>query len=335
MRMPYPAPLRTTGSVSTSHRTVRTDRTARSARVGLAAALAAGLAVGLSACGSGDPLKTTPSVGGGASAGTAVVGSANFPESVLLGEIYAQALSAKGVQVTKKLRIGTREAYVPALKNGELTVFPEYTGNFARYLNPKATGTDPAAVLTDLKAALPANLVALDPAKAEDKDSVTVTKATADKYGLKTIADLAPVAKNLIIGGPPEWETRSYGVPGLKETYGLVFKEFKPLDSAGTLCVEALDRGTVDVVNLYSTDPSIAAKGFVSLEDPKSFFLPQQVVPVVAKDIAANATAAGALNAVSAKLDTPTLARMVKEVVADKKDAADVAAAFLKDNGLS
>ena len=302
-------------------------------RIALAVAVTAAatpLLFSLTACGSSnDPTKANSSGG----AGSVVVGSANFPESQLLGEIYAQALSAKGVNVTKKLGIGSRETYVPALKSGTVSVFPEYTGNFTRYLDKTSTATAPAAILADLKKALPDNLTALEPAKAEDKDSVTVTKATADKYKLASLTDLAPVAKDLVIGGPPEWKTRDYGIPGLLKAYGLAFKEFKPLDAAGTLSVEALKNGTVDAVNLFTTDPSIAANGFVALADPKSFFLPQNVVPIVAKSVA-NDTVTATLNAVSAKLDTPTLAEMVKEVVADKMDASDVAMSFLKAKGL-
>ncbi len=288
--------------------------------------------IALAACGSGDPLATSTT--NASSAGpTVVVGSANFPENQLLAEIYAQALEAKGTKVTRKFNIGAREAYVAALKSGEITVFPEYTGNFDKYLNPKTTATDAPGILADLKASLPASLALLEPASAEDKDSVTVTKATADKYNLKTIADLAPVAKDLVLAGPAEWKTRDTGVPGLKRVYGLEFKEFKPFDSSGTLLVEALKNGQADAVNLYTTDPNIAANGFVSLEDPKNFFVPQQVVPVVGKDVAAKL--APTLNAVSAKLDTPTLADMVKQVVLDKADVAKVAKEFLAKNALS
>lgn len=299
-------------------------------RTAVVVTLVTGVAAALSGCGSSDPLRSAGDTGGS----QVVVGSANFPESQLLGEIYYQALTAKGVKATKKLGIGSREVYVPALKSGDLTVFPEYTGNFTRYLNKDSKATTPEAILTDLKAALPENLTALQPAKAEDKDSVTVTAATAKKYALKTLNDLAPVAKDLVIGGPVEWKTRDYGIPGLQQAYGLRFKEFKPLDAAGTLSVEALKNGTVDAVNLFTTDPAIAANSFVSLDDPKGFFLPQNVVPIVAKS-AANETVTSALNAVSAHLDTPTLADLVKQVIADKKDPAQVAKAFLTAQGLA
>lgn len=301
----------------------------------VAAALATALA--LSACSSGNPMATTTTPAGGASsaaAETIIVGSANFPESELLAELYAGALEAKGVQVTTRLNIASRETYVPALKNGEINLIPEYTGNFAKYLNAEADVADEAKALAALKAALPENLEALEPAKAQDKDAVVVTAATASQYSLKAIGDLAPVASQLVLGGPPEWKERANGVPGLKSVYGLTFKEFKPLDVAGPLSVTALKNGQVQAVNLFTTDPSIKANGFVVLDDPKSLFGAQNVIPVVTK-AKATPTVRTALNSLSAKLDTDTLATLVTKVVVDKVDASAVADEWLKAQGLA
>jgi osmoprotectant transport system substrate-binding protein len=269
-----------------------------------------------------------------ADAGTIVVGSANFPENALLAEIYAGALSAKGVKVDKKLNIGSRETYIPALKDGSIDLIPEYTGVLAQYFNPKASATDAAGVYAELKAAVPSTLTVLDKSAAEDKDAVVVTKETAAKLKLKSIADLGPQAKNLILGGPPEWKTRPTGVPGLKKVYNLEFKTFRPLDAGGPLSVQALKNGQVDAVNLFTTDPSIAANGFVVLDDPKSLFAAQNVVPLITKT-KVNPTVSATLNAISAKLDTETLGQLVKQVVVDKKDAAVVAKEFLTKNNLS
>lgn len=301
----------------------------------LAVALAATLA--LSACASGNPMATSapPPAGGSAAAGQPiVVGSANFPESELLAEIYAGALAAKGVQVTKKLNIASRETYVPALKSGEIDLIPEYTGNFAKYLNADADVADEAKALAALKAALPANLEALEPSRAQDKDAVVVTEATATKHNLKSIQDLAPVGSTLVLGGPPEWPKRANGVPGLESVYGVKFKEFKPLDVAGPLTVQALKNGQVDAANLFTTDPAIKANKFVVLDDPKSLFGAQNVIPVLTRAKASD-MAKSALNAVSAKLDTDTLATLVTKVVVDKSDAAAVAAEWLKAQGLA
>ncbi|HYO20140.1 MAG TPA: ABC transporter substrate-binding protein [Dermatophilaceae bacterium] len=291
--------------------------------------------IGVAGCGSGssDPLAS----GGSATkadAGTIVVGSANFPENVLLAEIYAGALSAKGVKVDKKLNIGSRETYIPALKDGSIDLLPEYTGVLAQYFNKDVKATDSAGVYAELKAAVPATLTVLDKSAAEDKDAVVVTKETADKYKLKSIADLGPQAKNLTLGGPPEWKTRATGVPGLKKVYNLDFKTFRPLDAGGPLSVQALKNGQVDAVNLFTTDPSIAANGFVVLDDPKSLFAAQNVVPLITKT-KVNPTVSSALNAISAKLDTETLGQLVKQVVVDKKDAAVVAKEFLTKNNLN
>jgi osmoprotectant transport system substrate-binding protein len=150
---------------------------------------------------------------------------------------------------------------------------------------------------------------------------------------LKSIGDLGPYAKNLTLGGPPEWKTRPTGVPGLKKVYNLDFKAFMPLDTAGPLSVQALKNGQVDAVDIFTTDPSIAANGFVILSDPKALFAAQNVVPLITKS-KLTPTISAALNAISAKLDTATLGELVKEVVVDKLDASAVAKEFLAKNGL-
>ncbi|MCW2836676.1 MAG: hypothetical protein JWQ15_790, partial [Marmoricola sp.] len=131
------------------------------------------------------------STGSGAKGVSLTVGSANFPENVILANIYAEALKAQGASIQTKLNIGSREKYYPALEKGSLDLFPEYTGTILTYIDKNATATSPADVYAALTKALPANLVALDQADAQDSDAVVVTKATAAKYGLKTIADLA------------------------------------------------------------------------------------------------------------------------------------------------
>jgi osmoprotectant transport system substrate-binding protein len=136
-----------------------------------------------------------------------------------------------------------------------------------------------------------------------------------------------------VLGGPPEWKTRATGVPGLKKVYGLTFKSFKSLDAGGPLSVTALKKGQVQAANIFSTDPNIAAEGWVVLQDPKNLFAAQNVLPLINKT-KATATVTGALNAVSAKLTTPVLADLVKQVVADKKDPEAVAKTFLSTNGL-
>jgi osmoprotectant transport system substrate-binding protein len=289
----------------------------------------------VAACGNSgsNPLSTGGNSSSGASGGGITVGSADFPESALLAEIYAGALEAKGVKVTKKLNIGAREAYIPALQDGSIDLIPEYTGVLAQYFNKSAKATDADGVYAELKAALPATLTVLAKSAAEDKDSVAMKKETADKLAVKSISDLVGKSQNLVLGGPPEWKTRLTGAPGLKKVYGVEFKTFRPLDAGGPLTVQALKNGQVDAADLFTTDPNIAANNFVALDDPKHLFAAQNVVPLITKS-KSNATIQGALDAVSAKLDTTTLAALLTEVVTDKKDASVVAKEFLTKNSL-
>jgi osmoprotectant transport system substrate-binding protein len=295
----------------------------------------------LAACGgSSNPVSSEPSsssgsasASGSGSGGAITVGSGNFPEAVLLGEIYAAALQAKGVTVTKKLNIGSREAYIPALKDGSLDLVPEYSGVLLQYFDKNATATTSDQVYAALPAAVPTNLEVLKQSAAEDKDSVVVTQETATKYKLTSIADLAPVAKDLVFGGPPEFKTRAAGIPGLASKYGATFKEFKSLDTGGPLTVNALKNGQVQAADLFSTDASIATNKFVVLQDPKFLFTAQNVLPLINKSKATPAVT-DALNAVSAKLDTAGLTELVAQVVAQKKEPAQVAADWLKQQGL-
>ena len=298
-------------------------------------------AVSLSACGSGsDPLDTAPAdtaAGGtdesGRSAnaeggGSVIVGSANFPENVLLAEIYAAALSDAGVDVSTKLNIGSREAYMTGLEDGSIDLIPEYTGGLATYLNPQITVTSSEEVLEEAQDHLPEGMQLLEISQAEDKDSLVVTKETADELGLTSIADLEGKAGDLVLGGPPEFETRPNGVDGLKEIYGLEFKQFRSLAAGSNLTVQALKNGQVDVANIFSTDPAIGENGFVVLDDPESIFAAQNVVPLISKDVVTPAVE-DALNGVSGALTTDNLTEMMVGVVSEGQDPARVARDFV------
>ncbi|MBO3143854.1 ABC transporter substrate-binding protein [Dermatophilus congolensis] len=295
-------------------------------------ALSVVAAFALSACGaSNDPLASTDNNTSGT--GQIVVGSANFPENQLLAEIYAGALSKAGLNVTTRLNIGGREVYMGALKDGSVSVIPEYTGNLAKYLNKDAEISTPKEAIDSLKKSLPEGLAALEPSQAENKDAVVVTKETANIHHLTSIEDLAPLAGDMILGGPPEWAQRPDGLQGLTKQYGLNFKEFKPLDSAGALTVTALKNGQVDAANLFTTDPQITANNFVVLKDPKNLFGSQQITPLVSADIAKNEKATQGLNKVSAALSTEDLTKEVAKVVIDKRNASDVAKEWLTAHG--
>jgi osmoprotectant transport system substrate-binding protein len=297
---------------------------------GLATALAATLAV--SACGSSDPLADDKS-SGAASAGSLTIGSANFPESQLLAEIYAQTLEAKGVTVTRKFDLGSREKYMDGLKDGSIDLIPEYTGTLLQFLNKQAKEVEADEVYTALQKELPSNLTVLDKAEAEDKDAIVVTKATADKWKLKSIEDLVPHCGEVTFGGPPEIQQRPDGIPGFKETYGCTFKGFSALEP-GAITTKALLDGTVQAADIFTTDASIEANDLVVLEDPKSNFAAQNVVPLINKD-KVNDTVKAALNAVSAKLDTKALQELNTALDApDKPEYADVAKDWLSKVGL-
>jgi osmoprotectant transport system substrate-binding protein len=298
------------------------------------ATLATAAVMALTACGGGggsDPLATGNN--SPAASDTIVVGSANFPESALIAQIYAGALTAKGVKVSTKLNIGSRETYIPGLQDGSIDLIPEYSGVLLQYFDKTATQVSSDEVYAALKTKVPAKLTVLNQSAAEDKDSVTVTKDTATKYNLKSIADLKSVAGQLVLGGPPEWKTRQTGAPGLKAKYGVVFKEFKSLDAGGPLTINALKNGSIQAGDVFTTDPNIVANGWVSLEDPQNLFAAQNVLPLINK-AKASTQVTDTLNAVSAKLDTQTLLDLDKQIITDKKDPAEVAKTFLSSAGL-
>jgi osmoprotectant transport system substrate-binding protein len=294
-------------------------------------------ALALAACGANNNPTAPPAGGGGGSTGSAggggsiTVGSADFSESQVLGEIYAGAIKAKGVSVTSKPNIGSRDVYIKALQDGSIDIVPEYTGSLLTFLKGTAPSQDPDAVYTALKSTLPADLVVLDKSTAEDKNSMVVTKDTQAKYSLKSIADLAAHQADITVAAPPEFQTRQQGLVGLKSEYSFTPANFLPLK--GAAIVNALKNGQAQAANIFSTDPSIPANGFVTLEDPKLLFGSDNVVPLLRKD-KVNDTITAALNAVSAKIDTATLTDLVKQVDVDKKDASAVAKDFLSKNGL-
>jgi osmoprotectant transport system substrate-binding protein len=302
-----------------------------------AVALAATVALVTGCSSSSDSKSDDPLSDSKASGDTVVVGSNNFAESILVADIYGEALKAQGVKVTYKPNIGSRETTYGLLKNGSITVLPEYNGALLAYLDAKAAPTTAAATTAAIEAKLDSKLTLLDPAPAQDKDSVTVNATTAEKYGLtsdSTIADLKDAAKDLTIGASPEFQTRQQGLVGLKSVYGLDFKSFKALDAGGTLTEAALKKNTVQAADIFTTDPTISKEKFVVLQDPKNLFGFENVQPLVYKS-GLSKDGVAALNAVSAKLDTATLLDLDTQVQSDNKDPLDVAKAWLKSAGLS
>lgn len=298
-----------------------------------AAAAAVAAALALSSCGGGsDPLAgATTSAAPASSAGAVtkvVVGSFNFPESVLLGSIYAQALQAKGVTVEEKPNIGSREVVYGQIKSGGLTVLPEYVGSLNAFVDKTTTAKTKDEILANLKAKLPAELEVLGLSSAENNNSLTVTKETATKYNLATIEDLAKVSKDFVVGGPPEFKSRQE--ENFKTVYGMEFKQWKP---TGDTTADAIKSGTIQVGNVFTTDPKIILNDLVPLEDTKNAFGTDNIAPLVYKP-GVNETVTSTLNAISAKLDTATLVSLMKRIAVDKDDPPVVAKDWLTQNGL-
>ncbi|WP_030483983.1 ABC transporter substrate-binding protein [Nocardioides aequoreus] len=272
-------------------------------------------------------------------AGTIVIGSANFPENVLLMNMYAAALEDAGVTVETKPEIGAREVYMQALEDGSIDLLPEYNGALLAFL---AAGQDqevprdvtsPEDVYDALQDVLPEGTETLPQSEAEDKDTLTVTQETAEEYDLTSIADLEPVAGDLVVGAGPEFRDRFQGLVGLEEVYGLTFKEFKPLDVGGPLTVNSLKDGSIDVGNIFSTDSSIETEGFVVLEDPENLYTSQNITPLIRSD-KLTPEAEEALNAVSEALTTENLTEALARVQVDKDDPSVVAQEFLEQEGV-
>jgi osmoprotectant transport system substrate-binding protein len=274
-------------------------------------------------------------LGGGTSSGSVVVGSANFPENEVLAEVYALALQKAGVKATTKLNIGAREVYYPQVEKGAITIIPEYNGTLLTVeVDKTSTAKTTADVDAALAAKLPSSVTVLNPAPAEDSDSITVTQANAAKYKLKSIADLSSVASQFVLGGPPEFKTRTDGVLGLKSVYGLTFKNFDPLDESGPITLAALTSGKVQAADVFTTTPQIVSDKLVSLTDPKNLFAAQNVIPLVYK-AALTPTISSTLNAVDAKLTTSALLALDVKVIVDKESYTSAAQEWLQSVGLA
>ncbi|MET8424166.1 ABC transporter substrate-binding protein [Nocardia sp. NPDC004860] len=282
----------------------------------------------LSACGGS---KSNPLGGGGdcgSDANRVTVGSANFPESETVADIYAEALRTNGFSIDTKLNIGSREAYVPALKQCAITLIPDYTGNLLQYLDKSSTATTPDEVNAALTKALGDQLAIGTPAPGEDSDAVVVTKATADKWNLTSIADLAAHSAEVKLAAPAEFSERPGGLPGLKKNYGLdiAAANFVPIaDGGGPATVKALTEGQVTAADIFTTSPAIAANNLVVLTDPKHNFPPQNVAPLY-NTAKKSDKLTKVLDAVSAKLTTAELISLNTAVSGSSKTEPAAAA---------
>ncbi|MEU4207918.1 ABC transporter substrate-binding protein [Rothia terrae] len=278
----------------------------------------AGLGTGVLAL-SGCGLSGETAFGSGGVSDTVTVGSADFTESQIIAEIYAAALKKRGINAETVPAIGAREAYIGALQEGTVGVVPDYSGNLLLYFDAETKATTPEEIMQALPDAVGDKLSVLEAAPAQNSDSLVVTSETAQRLGLTSIADLAAHSDELVLGAPPEFAERAYGLPGLKSKYGFVPKDFSPVnDGGGPLTVQALLDDDVQVADLFSTDPAIVKNKFVVLEDPKNNFLAQQVVPVVNAK-AVSVAAADVLNEISALLTTEDLIALNDRVSGEEK----------------
>jgi len=288
------------------------------------------LALIVSACGdddgSGGDTKEGPTI---------TVGSTNFGEQLILGEIYAQVLAANGYTVETQFNLGSREVVYPALTSGEIDLLAEYTGSLLTFKGGTPS-TDSDQTAADMQAAIAGDgLTALAYSPAQDKNGIVVTAETAASLGLTMVSDLAAHAGELTFGGPPECPERPLCLLGLQDVYGLDFAGFIPLDVGGPLTVAALEGGEIDVALLFTSDGVIAAKGFVLLEDDMNLQPAENVVPVLRNEMveAYGSELTDLLDAVSAKITTAELSELNKRYGIDAVDADVLAREWLEANG--
>jgi osmoprotectant transport system substrate-binding protein len=297
--------------------------------------------LGLAACGSSSSSSSSSTASTAASSGpgtgkpAVTIGDKNFPEQNILGELYAQALRAQGYKVTLKPNVGSSEIIYKAFTSGQIEMYPEYTGVFLSAV-AEQTKLPKSAIeaYTQAKAfAETKGATMLEYTPFFDSDALATLPAYANEHKLKTVADLKPLGKQLILGGAPEFATRFQGIKGLEQEYGLK-PTFKPI--AIELSYKALEGKQVDVQDVFTTDGQLLGGKFKVLEDPKFVFGFQNVAPIVKKSVLAEEGPefSATINRVSSLLTIPAIQQMNKAVTIEKQSAASVATQFLKANEL-
>jgi osmoprotectant transport system substrate-binding protein len=302
------------------------------------------LVLSLAGCGGGDEAAqtteaaTTEEAAADKTATTVVIGTKNFTEEFILGELYKQALEAKGYKVELKSNIGSTEIIDKALTSGEINFYPEYTGTALTVVHGATESETSAEATYDAaKAAYEERgqtLLAMTPFS--DSDALAVRKEDADSEGLKSIADLKDFKGGAFkLGGQPEFKTRAQGLPGLEQNYALSSVQFVPF--AGISPYEALDQKKVDVAAIFSTDPPLASGKYVVLEDPEAQFGFQNVAPVVDQEVVdmLGDEFVQTVDDVSEKLTEAAIIAMNSAVAIDQQEPSAVAKQFLEENGLA
>jgi osmoprotectant transport system substrate-binding protein len=275
---------------------------------------------------------------GGGSKPTIKIGSDGFYEAKLMGEIYAQALEANGYTVTRSLGLGGRKVTSPALESGQIDLKPEYIGSGLAFYAQPATG-DPAANAAALQAVLTTKgggITVLAYTPAQDQNAFVVRKETADQFKLTKMSDLTAVADQLKFGLATDCPTNPVCGTALKAAYGIDISKATLLSACDAPMAQALLAKTIDVAELCSTQPDIAVNGWVQLVDDKQTQPADNIAPIVRNDYLSKTDKAAfskILNDVSAKMDTASLLKLGTAISVEKKDIADVAKGWLKDNG--
>ena len=302
---------------------------------------AASLVLVLSACTPGGS-EASPSGSAAAAKPTVKVGSQDFPEAALVGELYALALEAKGYTVERHLETGGRPVMHAALEADEINLVPEYLGGLGgEGLGLEALSTDPQQAWDNMQEALAGKeWVVFDYSPGSSADGFAVRQETADEFGLETMSDLAEVADQLVFGIAPQCIENPVCAPGLNEVYGIDLTsaeiEVETLQACSTDIATALNDRAIDVAQVCTTQPEIAVLNLVLLEDDQHLQPAQNLVPLARKDLADAAPPdfAETLNAIQATLTTEALTALQVAYVVNQEDIADVARQFLEDNGL-
>lgn len=275
-------------------------------------------------------------LGGCSSTKPVRVGSKDFTEEFIIGNMYALLLEANDIPVERKLNLGGTPVNQQALLSDQLDLYPEYTGTGLLTVLKLPTNTDRQAVYNAVKDGYKKqfNLAWLDPAPMNDTQALAMKKDVATAKGIKTISDMAAQASELTMIGPPEFEQREDGLPGIQEAYGnFKLKQYIAVDPG--LRYEGLVNGQADVVVAFGTDGQIAAYDLVLLQDDKGLFPPYQIAPVVRQQaLDANPRIAQVLNQLAPLLTDATMQRLNFEVDGKKREPAEVAKEFLQQNGL-
>jgi osmoprotectant transport system substrate-binding protein len=282
----------------------------------------------LAACGGGN---------GAAGGATISVGSKDFAEQFILGQMYALMLEDAGFNVERRMNLGATPVAQAALENGDIDLYPEYTGTALITVLDLPVNSDPQEVYDTVSQAYQEqfNLAWLQPAPLNNTQALVITQEDAEQYGIETISDMVAQADELVMAGPDEFQERSDGLPGLKRVYGeFDLEEYKAVGT-GSLRYQALLNDDADIAVGFGTDGEISAFDLMVLEDNQNLFPPYQVAPVVRQDtIEANPQIRDALNTLSPVLTTEVMRELNYEVTGNQREPADVAREFLEQEGL-